>query len=99
MPPDAALPLLTPALPLRQEPVEEVRPQGPALVPQVFAARPVLAPPPLAVYRVGGIDGNASVYTLSRQDLQRWYYVDQITPTQLQHKYRTDHGVYADNVV
>ena len=43
----------------------------------------------------GGIDGNASVYTSSRQDLQRWYCVDQLTPTQLQHRYLTDHGVYA----
>ena len=52
----------------------------------------------LTLYRLvsGGIDGNASVYTLSRQDLQRWYYVDQLTPTQLQRKYLTDHGVYAD---
>ena len=43
----------------------------------------------------GGIDGNASVYTLSRQDLQRWYYVDQLTPTELQRRYLTEHGVYA----
>ena len=52
----------------------------------------------LSSYRlvIGGIDGNASVYTLSRQDLQRWYYVDQLTPAQLQHKYLTEHGVYAD---
>ena len=52
----------------------------------------------LALYRLvsGGIDGNASVYTLSRQDLQRWYYVDQLTPTQLQHKYLMEHGVYSD---
>ena len=51
----------------------------------------------LASYRLvsGGIDGNASVYTLSRQDLQRWYYVDQLTPTQLQHRYLTEHGVYS----
>ena len=44
----------------------------------------------------GGIDGNASVYTLSRQDLQRWYYVDQLSPTQLQHRYLTVHGVYSE---
>ena len=51
----------------------------------------------LATYRllVGGIDGNASVSTLSRQDLQRWYYVDQLTPTQLQKKYLMEHGVYS----
>ena len=38
----------------------------------------------LALYRLvsGGIDGNASVYTLSRQDLQKWYYVEKLTPTQ-----------------
>ena len=49
------------------------------------------------MYRLvsGGIDGNASVYILSRQDLQRWYYVDQLTPTQLQRKYFTEHGVYS----
>ena len=49
----------------------------------------------LSTYRLvsGGIDGNASVYTLSRQDLQRWYYVDQLSPTQLQKKYLTEHGV------
>jgi len=52
----------------------------------------------LDTYRLvsGGIDGNASVYTLSRQDLQRWYYVDQLTPTQLQHKYLMEHGVYSN---
>ena len=52
----------------------------------------------LATYRllVGGIDGNASIYTLSRQDLQRWYYVDKLTDTQLQKKYLTEHGVYAN---
>ena len=52
----------------------------------------------LALYRLvsGGIDGNASVYTLSRQDLQRWYHVDQLSPTDLQKKYLTEHGVYSD---
>ena len=52
----------------------------------------------LSSYRLvlGGIDGNASVYTLSRQDLQRWYYVDQLTAAQPQHRYLMDHGVYAD---
>ena len=52
----------------------------------------------LASYRLvsGGIDGNASVYTLSRQDLQKWYYVEKLTPTQLQRRYLTEHGVYSD---
>ena len=51
----------------------------------------------ISSYRIvaGGIYGNASVYTLSRQDLQRWYYVDKLTETQLQKKYLTEHGVYA----
>ena len=50
-----------------------------------------------ALYRLvsGGMDGNASVYTLSRQDLQRWYYVEKLTCTQLQRRYLTEHGVYS----
>ena len=52
----------------------------------------------LAKYRLGpgGIDGNASVYPLSRQDLQRWYYVDQLTEESLQKKYYAVYGVRAD---
>ena len=51
----------------------------------------------LSLYRLvsGGVDGNSSVYTLSRQDLQRWYYVEQLSETQLQRKYLLEHGVYA----
>ena len=50
-------------------------------------------------YRLGdgAKDGGASVYVLSRQQLQRWYYVDNIkNPTELQEKYRAECGVYAD---
>ena len=44
----------------------------------------------------GAIDGGVGVYTLSRQQLQRWYYVEKITnPTELQEKYRVECGVYA----
>ena len=53
----------------------------------------------LRSYRLGdgSKDGGAGVYTLSRQQLQRWYYVDKITnPTELQEKYRLECGVYAD---
>ena len=44
---------------------------------------------------LGGIDGNASVYTLSRQDLQKWYYVEKLSPTEIQKRYLMEHGVYA----
>ena len=50
-------------------------------------------------YRLGdwAKDGGASVYVLSRQQLQRWSHVDKITnPTELQEKYRLECGVYAD---
>ena len=49
-------------------------------------------------YRLGGggRDGGAGVYVLSRQQLMRWHYVDGMTPTQLQEKYRLECGVYAD---
>ena len=53
----------------------------------------------LRSYRLGdgAKDGGVGVYTLSRQQLQRWYYVDKITnPTELQEKYRLECGVYAD---
>ena len=53
----------------------------------------------LRSYRLGdgARDGGVGVYTLSRQQLQRWYYVDKITnPTELQEKYRLECGVYAD---
>ena len=52
----------------------------------------------LCLYRLVSVgkDGNASVYALSRHDLQRWYYVNQLRPTQMQHKYLMEHGVYSD---
>ena len=48
-------------------------------------------------YRLGGggKDGGAAVYLLSRQQLQKWWYVDKMTPTELQEKYRVECGVYA----
>ena len=52
----------------------------------------------LSKYRelIGGIDGNAAIFTLARQDLRKWYYVDELTPKQIQVKYREDYGVFAD---
>ena len=54
-------------------------------------------------YRLGdgARDGSVSVYVLSRQDLQRWHYVDGLTPQQLVAKYRVETGIFAhaDNVV
>ena len=49
-------------------------------------------------YRLGGggKDGGAADYLLSRQQLQKWCYVDKMTPTELQEKYRVECGVYAD---
>ncbi len=41
-------------------------------------------------------EGNCAMYALSRQDLRTWYYVDKLTPTQLQDKYRDEHGVFAN---
>ena len=48
-------------------------------------------------YRLGGgvKDGGVAVYLLSRQQLQKWWYVDKMTPTELQEKYRVECGVYA----
>ena len=48
-------------------------------------------------YRLGdgAKDGGAGVYVLSRQQLQRWYHVDNMSPTELQEKYRVECGVYA----
>ena len=40
--------------------------------------------------------GGSGVYELSRQQLQRWHFVDGMTPTELQEKYRVECGVYAD---
>ena len=39
--------------------------------------------------------GGHGVYELSRQQLQRWHFVDGMTPTELQEKYRVECGVYA----
>ena len=51
----------------------------------------------LRSYRLGDVakDGGAGVYVLSRQQLQRWYHVDNMDPTALQEKYRVECGVYA----
>ena len=43
----------------------------------------------------GGKDGGAGVYVLSRQQLQRRHHVDNMSPTELQEKYRVECGVYA----
>ena len=52
----------------------------------------------LRTYRLsdGGKDGGAGVYRLSRQQLQRWHYVDGLSPTALQDRYRSECGVYAN---
>ena len=46
-------------------------------------------------YRLGdgAKDGSVSLYALSRQDLQRWYHVDRLTPQQLVDKYRAETGI------
>ena len=51
----------------------------------------------LGQYRLEGaqMQGNAAVFGLSRTDLRRWYYVEKLTPTQLQERYMNEHGVYA----
>ena len=51
----------------------------------------------LSRYRLGprGVDGNNSIYVLSRQDLQRWYYVDGLRGADLQQKYLQEHGIWA----
>ena len=48
-------------------------------------------------YRLGdgAKDGGVGVYVLSRQQLQRWWYVDELPATELQEKYRSECGVYA----
>ena len=43
----------------------------------------------------GAKDGNASVFELSRQDLRRWYHVDNLSSLQLQQKYQEVYGVRA----
>ena len=52
----------------------------------------------LSRYRLGdgAVDGTDSLYALSRQDLQRWFHIDGLTPQQLQERYRKETGVYAD---
>ena len=37
------------------------------------------------------------MYELSRQELQRWYHVERLTPQQLQERFRKEAGVYADS--
>ena len=51
----------------------------------------------LAQYRLEGAQtqGNSAVFELSRTDLRRWYYVEKLTPAQLQERYLQEHGVYA----
>ena len=53
----------------------------------------------LVRYRLGGgvVDGCAAVYAVSRQDVQRWYFVDEIGIREVQRRYRNLHGVYADH--
>ena len=48
-------------------------------------------------YRLGsrGVDGGSSTFVLSRQDLQRWYYVDGLRGADLQQKYLQEHGIWA----
>ena len=41
------------------------------------------------------MDARASLYALSRQDLQRWYHVEGLTPQQLVDKYRAETGIFA----
>jgi len=58
----------------------------------------------LSTYRLGTEtrDGNVAILALSRQDLQRWYYVEGIqNKTELQKKYIDECGVYyeASNLV
>ena len=38
----------------------------------------------------GAVDGTASLYKSSRQDLQRWYHVEGLTSQQLQERYRKE---------
>ena len=57
--------------------------------------RGVRRPPHEALKRDGAKDGGVGVYVLSRQQLQRWWYVDELSATELQEKYRSECGVYA----
>ena len=51
----------------------------------------------LRLYRLGdgARDGGASVYTLARDDLRRWYHVDGLRGAELCDKYRSVYGVYS----
>ena len=40
--------------------------------------------------------GAFGAFELSREQLLRWHFVDGMTPTELQEKYRVECGVYAD---
>ena len=48
-------------------------------------------------YRLGdgAKDGSAAIYTLSRQDLQRWYHVEGLRSHALVDRYRAETGIYA----
>lgn len=52
----------------------------------------------LSLYQVGdgAQDGGASIFARSREQLRRWYYVDQLRGRFLQDKYRQVCGVYAN---
>ena len=41
-------------------------------------------------------DGNNAVYAASKADLQYWYHVEKLSPTELQQRYLEEHGVFAD---
>ena len=41
-------------------------------------------------------DGCHVVYKLSLHDLQYWYHVDKLSPSDLQERYLQVHGIYAD---
>ena len=45
-----------------------------------------------------GVEGNASVYNLYRQDLRTWYYADQLTPQDITDKLYEVHGVLVPDV-
>jgi hypothetical protein len=50
-------------------------------------------------YRLGdgAKDGGVALFALSRQDLQKWYHVECLSPAQLVERYRAETGIYADD--
>ena len=52
----------------------------------------------LRKYRLGdgAKDGGVGVYVFSPQDLQRWFHVEKLSPSDLQERYWVECGVYAD---